>query len=198
MLACLQKLVVTSSSVAARKDASASSLREQSLSINVTPFNTVANFLLGAASQATSVKRHGPTECRFSPSSPQPGEWMKFPRSRRIVSRGDFQRIRKKGKSFAGKFLVLGFLHDETLGEDIRLGLITTKQIGNAVTRNRVRRRLRGVAQRIGERIKPGHFLVLIARNRAADATSEQLEKEWKWMLHRNDLMLPKENTDLD
>lgn len=90
----------------------------------------------------------------------------------------------------------MGFLHDESLGSESRLGLITTKKIGNAVTRNLVRRRLRGIYQRIGDRIHPGHWLVLIARNRAAEATSEQLEKEWKWMLHRNKLMLPKPDAE--
>lgn len=89
---------------------------------------------------------------------------------------------------------MLGFLEDKDLEEPFKLGLITTKRIGNAVVRNRVRRRLRGIAQRIGDRIRPGHWLVLIARNSAADASSEQLEKEWKWMLHRNNLMLPKED----
>lgn len=115
---------------------------------------------------------------------------MKFPRSRRITRRADFQRVRREGKSFSGKFLILGYLRDETLEEPFKLGLITTKRIGNAVIRNRVRRRIRGIAQRIGERIRPGYWLVLIARNSAAEASSEQLEKEWKWMLHRNDLIL--------
>lgn len=117
---------------------------------------------------------------------------MKFSRSRRITRRADFQRVREKGRSISGKFLVLGYLQDETLSEPIRLGLITTKRIGNAVVRNRVRRRIRGVLQRTGEIVKAGHWIVLIARNRAAHATSEQLEKEWKWMLHQVSLIVPK------
>lgn len=122
---------------------------------------------------------------------------MKLPRSRRILSRADFQRVRKRGHSIRGKFLVLGYLKDESLDEPLKLGLITTKRIGNAVTRNRVRRRLRGILQRTGERVLPGHWLVLIARDRAGEATSEQLEKEWKWMLHRSALMLPKEEEEV-
>ncbi len=118
---------------------------------------------------------------------------MKFPRSRRITRRADFQRVREKGESISGKFLVLGYLCDETLSEPVRLGLITTKRIGNAVVRNRVRRRIRGVLQRTGEKVLPGYWLVLIARNRAAKATSEQLEKEWKWILHQTGLVAPKE-----
>lgn len=117
---------------------------------------------------------------------------MKFPRSRRITRRADFLRVREKGKSLSGRFLVLGYLPDENLAEGWKLGLITTKRLGNAVTRNRVRRKLRGIAQRIGERYRDQVWIVLIARSSAATATSEQLEKEWKWLMHRADLMLPK------
>ncbi len=114
---------------------------------------------------------------------------MKIPRTRRIRSRSEFLRVRKEGESIRGKFLVLGFLADNSLSEPFKLGLITTKKIGGAVVRNRVRRRIRGIIHRTGERIRPGFRLVVIARFRAAEATSEQLEKEWKWMLHQSGLM---------
>jgi ribonuclease P protein component len=110
---------------------------------------------------------------------------MKLPRTRRITSRADFQRVRSLGQSIQGRFLVMGYLADEELPEPFRLGLITTKRLGNAVVRNRVRRRLRAILQRTGERILSPHWIVLIARGAAATATSEQLEKEWKWMLNR-------------
>ena len=114
---------------------------------------------------------------------------MKLPRSRRITRRADFQKVRQKGESIRGKFLVLGFLKDPELTEPFKLGLITTRKMGGAVVRNRFRRKMRGILHRTGERVEPGHWLVVIARNLAAEATSEQLEKEWKWMLHRTGLM---------
>ena len=110
---------------------------------------------------------------------------MKLPRSRRIANRSDFQRVRTDGKSISGKFLVLGYLQDDSLSEPFRLGLITTRKLGNAVIRNRVRRRIRGIFQRLGDRLVSGYWIVIVARNAAAHATSEQLEKEWKWLAHR-------------
>ncbi len=110
---------------------------------------------------------------------------MKLPRSRRITQRADFQRVRTSGQTIQGRFLVLGYLADATLAEPFRLGIITTKRLGNAVVRNRVRRRIRGVMQRTGERIARSHWLVLIARGAAADASSAQLEKEWTWLMYR-------------
>lgn len=82
---------------------------------------------------------------------------------------------------------MLGVLEDETL-EDIKIGFITTRKLGNAVTRNRVRRRLRGVFQRLGDSLKAGAYLVVIPRKDAATASSQALEKEWKWLVRRSGL----------
>lgn len=117
---------------------------------------------------------------------------MKLPRSRRITRRADFQQVRESGFSLQGRFLVLGYLPDETLAEPFRLGLITTKRLGGAVVRNRVRRRLRGILHRTGHRIARPHWLVLVARTAAAKASSAQLEKEWTWMMHRALLVGPR------
>lgn len=114
---------------------------------------------------------------------------MKLPRSRRITRRADFQRVRVAGSTFQGRFLVLGSLSDDSLSEPFRLGIITTKRLGGAVVRNRVRRRLRAVIHRSGHRIVRPHWLVLIARGAAAEASSEQLEKEWIWLMRRASLM---------
>lgn len=110
---------------------------------------------------------------------------MRFPRARRITSRTLFQRVRAEGASFGGRFLVLGTLKDPLVAPEVRIGYITTRRIGNAVVRNRVRRRLRGILQRTGDRLKSGYCLVLIARLPAAEASSQALEKEWKWLAHR-------------
>jgi ribonuclease P protein component len=113
---------------------------------------------------------------------------MRFPRGRRITSRWIFQRVRQQGRSFRGHFLVLGLLYDPERVRTLKVGYITTRRIGNAVVRNRVRRRLRGILQRIGDDLKPGYFIVLVARNQAATASSERLEKEWKWLAHQANL----------
>ncbi len=117
---------------------------------------------------------------------------MKFPRSRRIQKGAEFAEIRRQGSSHAGRFLVLGYAR-EGARDEFSVGLITSKKVGNAVARNRVRRRLRAILQKsVGSKIKSGSRLVLIARNHAARATSDQLEKELVWLLHRAKLVKPK------
>ena len=115
---------------------------------------------------------------------------MRIPRGRRIVRRGDFQRVRQKGRSFAGKYLVLGVLYDPEQVDSIKIGFITTKKLGNAVVRSRTRRRLRAIVQRHGEHLKHGHWIVTIPRYTAPGAESAALEKEWKYLAHRAKLFL--------
>lgn len=53
-----------------------------------------------------------------------------------------------------------------------RVGFATGKNLGDAVTRNRVRRRLRVVLRTLGPRLVAGQDLLIIARPGAAAATS--------------------------
>lgn len=113
---------------------------------------------------------------------------MRFPRGRRITSRRIFQRVRQEGRTYRGHHLVLGLLHDPENVQTLKVGYITTRRLGNAVVRNRVRRKLRGILQRTADALKPGYFMVLIARKAAANADSAALEKEWKWLVHQANL----------
>jgi len=112
---------------------------------------------------------------------------MRFPHNRRITQRRDFARIRREGKTYRGHFMLLGVLQDDGV-PDLKVGYITTRRLGNAVTRNRIRRRLRGIFQRLGGDLKNGYYMVMIPRAAAANASSEVLEKEWKWLIHQSDL----------
>ncbi len=112
---------------------------------------------------------------------------MRFPQHRRITRRRDFGRIRREGHTYRGHFLLLGVLEDKNV-TDLKIGFITTRRLGNAVTRNRVRRRLRGIFQRSGSKLRDGHYLVIIPRAAAANASSEVLEKEWMWLIRQSGL----------
>jgi len=114
---------------------------------------------------------------------------MRFPRGRRITSRRIFQRVRKEGSSYRAHHLILGVLRDPEQVQTVQVGYISTRRLGNAVVRNRVRRRLRGILQRTGDRLKTGYYLVLVARTPAAMADSAALEKEWKWLIHQANLL---------
>jgi ribonuclease P protein component len=66
-----------------------------------------------------------------------------------------------------------------------RVGFITTRQIGGAVVRNRVRRRLREIVRQARPRLKSGCWIALIARRASANGRSDQLRDEWNRLAER-------------
>ena len=87
------------------------------------------------------------------------------PDPRRLTQRAEFLRVAARGKKAAVHGLVLQAL---SRGDDAgpRLGFTVTKKVGNAVIRNRTRRRLRAAARLVlADTSAAGHDLVLIGRN---------------------------------
>ncbi|MBU6302676.1 MAG: ribonuclease P protein component [Verrucomicrobia bacterium] len=113
---------------------------------------------------------------------------MRLSRPKRLTRSADFRRVRDKGRSQSGKFLVLGVLAEPS-GSALQFGFITTKRLGPAVVRNLVRRRLRSIVSEIGSEISPGHLVVTVARPAAASASRETLLKEWRWLARRAGLL---------
>jgi ribonuclease P protein component len=68
------------------------------------------------------------------------------PPPQRLKRRAEFLRTASKGRKAAVHGLVLQALHRED-GHAARLGFTVTKKVGNAVIRNRTRRRLKEAAR---------------------------------------------------
>jgi len=103
---------------------------------------------------------------------------MRLPSRLRIKDTRDFARVRAEGQSVQGRCLVLGILRVPEVPK-FQFGLITTKKLGPAVTRNLVRRRLREVIRAQQHLLVDGLHLVIIARWRAAEATLDDLRADW-------------------
>jgi len=104
-----------------------------------------------------------------------------------IPSRAGFVAARSKGEKALARGLVIQAVSYES--DEWRVGLTATKKIGNAVTRNRARRRMRALAREHLSRLaKPGMDYVLIARHDTATANWQEmgqgLEKAVRY-LHR-------------
>jgi ribonuclease P protein component len=89
----------------------------------------------------------------------------------------EFLRLYKKGKSVAAPCLVV--YCRRTGGKKNRLGITVSNKIGNAVTRNRIRRRIREIYRLNEGRITRGTELVVVARIKSAAAEYTRLEKEF-------------------
>lgn len=96
-------------------------------------------------------------------------------RAYRLKSRLDFQAVYNKGKSVANKAAVVYVLSEQSKGLT-RIGFAAGKKLGKAVVRNRVKRRIKECVRLIWPRVKPGVFLIVIARHAAKDMAFSQLK----------------------
>ena len=109
---------------------------------------------------------------------------FRFPAVRRLKLGREFERVRKGGRAVRGGVLTLSVLPVD--GEKrFRVGLITSRRVGGAVARNRVRRRLREIVRRNQQALKGGIWFVVIAGRSAAQTRSAALEAEWLRLARR-------------
>jgi ribonuclease P protein component len=94
----------------------------------------------------------------------------------RVKKRKDFTRIYQKGKSYPGKDMILfcrrnGF-------RSFRIGFTVSKKVGNAVMRNRVRRRLKEIARLHPEFFVQGKDYIIVAKHTITKISYREMEKE--------------------
>ncbi len=124
-----------------------------------------------------------------NPGSSPPPRRLRFPRSARLSHAGEFRRVKECGRSFPGRFLVLGVLRDAEPDRATRIGLVTSRRVGGAVVRNLVRRRLREAVRASRPRLRAGAWLVVVARHLAARSTAAELQSEWLRLLERASML---------
>lgn len=115
---------------------------------------------------------------------------LTFPKAARLNRAAEFQKLKAEGKTFHGKFMVLSLLKQQSEGLS-RIGFITSRRVGGAVARNRVRRRLREIVRPDRAALPVGCWLALIARSRAADAAFSELRGEWRLLAVRAGVLAP-------
>jgi ribonuclease P protein component len=99
-------------------------------------------------------------------SVPPSGE--RFSKSLRLRRREEFLRVQRQGiKVSADPLLALALENSQGV---TRLGITISSKVGNAVVRNRIRRRLREIFRKQRGRLPRGIDLVLIATPRAYEA----------------------------
>jgi ribonuclease P protein component len=112
------------------------------------------------------------------------------PVKRRYRVREDrrFREIRQRGRSYSNDLLVLCALSNELPFS--RFGFAVNSRIGNAVARNRIKRRLREIMRLRMASIRPGWDIILIARKPIRSAEYDQVETACARLLRRAQLLL--------
>ena len=88
----------------------------------------------------------------------------------------EFRRLYARGKSSVTPYLVV-YAGKGRRQRFNRVGFTVSAKLGGAVTRNRIRRRLRELYRLHEAEFRPGAELVVVARSRAAEAQWRQLER---------------------
>ena len=118
-----------------------------------------------------------------------PSGSFSFPKSRRLTDRSQYERVKRDGITRRGRHLMLSVLEAEDSGPS-RAGFVTSRRLGGAVVRNRVRRYLREIVRRHQNELKADFWLVLVARKEAATATYRILEHELLRLARRASILL--------
>ena len=108
----------------------------------------------------------------------------------RLKNRSEFLRVAGCGRKWATPgFAIRAVRREAERPDDVgrpRLGLTASKKVGSAVARNRVRRRLRALANELlPEHGKPGTDYVLIGRSATVERRFEELRQDLLTALER-------------
>ena len=103
-------------------------------------------------------------------------------RRNRLSRSRDFDAVYRHGRSVATRFLVLHWFPREEEDGEPRLGLSVPRAVGNAVTRNRIKRQLREVWRGLLHDVAPGHDYVLIVRPGLPEAVET---RGYAWLQER-------------
>jgi ribonuclease P protein component len=102
----------------------------------------------------------------------------------RLQKNRAFQYVYRRGHSVACRDLVMLFAP----GKELKVGFSVSKKVGNAVVRNRTKRRLRECFRpRLGD-VKTGLY-VIVARPSAAKATFQSLQRDTQYLLKKQNAL---------
>jgi ribonuclease P protein component len=94
----------------------------------------------------------------------------RFPKQLRLRKRSEYLRVQRSGKKIHSRAFI-GLVLPQSIGIP-RLGITTTKRLGNAVERNRLRRLAREAFRRSWMTVPTNVDLVLIAKKQAVSMTN--------------------------
>lgn len=90
----------------------------------------------------------------------------------------EFQRLYRRGRSAVRHTIVVYAAKNRR--NDVRLGITAGKKVGNAVLRNRAKRRIRELFRATQPQIERGADICIVARSAAVTAPYEKLVRDFK------------------
>jgi ribonuclease P protein component len=106
----------------------------------------------------------------------------------RLTRTSDFKRVRREGRSYAHPLLVL-IVKPGSIS-NLRIGVTTSHAVGNAVNRNRAKRRVRACLDKFIPLISPDYDLIVLARPPLISADFLMICRVMRDLLERAGVML--------
>ena len=103
-----------------------------------------------------------------------------FPRRYRLGENKNYRFVYRRGKSIPSRNIVLIHLR----GKDLKIGFSVSGKVGNAVTRNRIRRWIREDVRKLRTRLKCGKY-IFVARPSVTELSHAALTRELEHLLDR-------------
>ena len=107
-----------------------------------------------------------------------------FARKYRLGGNKNYRYVYRRGKSYPSRNLVLIHLK----GRELKFGFSVSGKVGNAVTRNRIRRCLREDVRLMRTEVKSGKY-IFVARPSAKNVSHETLTREIRQLLSKAKLL---------
>lgn len=108
-------------------------------------------------------------------------------RRHRLRDNKRFQEVRRRGRSYSDRLLVLCALPNGL--PESRFGFSVSRRIGKAVVRNKIKRRLREATRLRMDQIQPGWDIVFIARKPICQASYQEIDAACARLLRRASLL---------
>ena len=125
------------------------------------------------------------------PATPKPErKRLRFPKEARLREGWEYSLVRENGRVAQGRLLRVALLCQEN-GSPAKAGIITSKRVGGAVVRNKVRRRIRELIRASRPEFPSGALVVVIAKPAGANASFEELRGEWLLLARRLSILPP-------
>lgn len=99
----------------------------------------------------------------------------------RLRNNREFKLVYNNGKNYWNRNLILYKRKNDL--EVTRLGITLTKKFGNAVLRNKTRRRLSEIYRQKLDRLKDGYDLVIIPKKNVTELSTRELESALEHIL---------------
>ncbi|RLA75074.1 MAG: ribonuclease P protein component [Epsilonproteobacteria bacterium] len=101
-------------------------------------------------------------------------------KNHRIKSKKEFNKLYATKKKFHTDSFVFFYIKHDCL----KLGFVASKKVGNAIKRNKAKRRLRAMILRHDKNLKTGSYL-FVAKHNINDTNSQTLKKQFDFVFKK-------------